>query len=62
METALSFQNAERIMHALRTNSGGGWNGYAQSVVYWLAQPRDITHVQAASQSFENVRNALHFT
>ena len=56
METALAFQNAERITGALRTNSGGGWNGYAQSVIYWLVQPGDIVHVKAASEVYEAVR------
>ncbi|KAF7966008.1 hypothetical protein HWV62_40487 [Athelia sp. TMB] len=53
METALAFQNAERITGALRTNSGGGWNGYTQFAVYWLVQPGDLVHVKAASEVYE---------
>lgn len=55
IESALSFQNAARVTNALKTNSGGGWNGYAQAVLYWLAQPGDIVHVKAASEAFEDV-------
>jgi len=53
METALSFQHVERIKNALKAGSGGGWNGFAQVVLYWLANSSDIVHVKQASMIYE---------
>ncbi|KIM90928.1 hypothetical protein PILCRDRAFT_811423 [Piloderma croceum F 1598] len=53
IETALSFQHVERVTNALKTNTGGGWNGYAQAVLYWLAKSSDIIHVKQASMEYE---------
>lgn len=55
METALSFQHVERVVNALKTNSGGGWNGHAQFILHWLANSSDITHVKKAAKAYEKV-------
>ncbi|KAH9918250.1 uncharacterized protein BXZ73DRAFT_92298 [Epithele typhae] len=48
MEAALAFQHAHRVVEALKTNSGGGWQGHMQGVIYWLAHRRDIPAVRTA--------------
>lgn len=55
METALSFQHVERVTMALKASSGGGWNGYPQAIIYWLANSNDIIHVRQACQAYEKV-------
>jgi diphthine-ammonia ligase len=55
IETALSFQHVERVTNALKANSGGGWNGFAQAALYWLAKASDIVHVKQASMAYERV-------
>lgn len=57
IETALSFQHIERVTDALKANSGGGWNGFAQAVLYWLAKSGDIVHIKQASIAYERVGN-----
>lgn len=57
METALAFQHVERVINALKTSSGGGWNGYSQAVLYWLAKSSDITHAKKACDAYEEVRS-----
>ncbi|OCH92905.1 hypothetical protein OBBRIDRAFT_811409 [Obba rivulosa] len=49
-ETGLSCQHVERIVDALRNNSGGGWTGYHQGIIYWLTKTSDMLHVRKASQ------------
>ena len=52
---SLSCQHVERVTQALRSNSGGGWVGHAQSVIYWLAHPTDAIHVRKASETYAQV-------
>jgi len=52
-ETALSFQHVDRVVSALKNNSGGGWDGHEQGVLYWLANENDVQHVKEASGSYE---------
>lgn len=56
LETALACQHVERIVDALRNNSGGGWEGHYQGVIYWLTNASDILHVRKASQTCTKVR------
>ncbi|OBZ70170.1 Diphthine--ammonia ligase [Grifola frondosa] len=53
VETALSFQHVDRIVTALKNNSGGGWDGHTQGSLYWLVNSRDIIHVRRACEAFE---------
>jgi diphthine-ammonia ligase len=46
LEASLSCQHVHRIMDALRSNSGGIWEGHAQLVIYWLTDPTSIKHVK----------------
>ncbi|KAH9951666.1 hypothetical protein B0H21DRAFT_185984 [Amylocystis lapponica] len=51
LETALSFQHVERVVTALNHNSGGGWEGHVQGIIYWLTDTSNVPHVRKASQS-----------
>ena len=55
MEAALSFQHADRIIEALKNNSGGGWTGHVQGVVYWLTNKVDVVPVRRASTRYGGV-------
>ena len=55
IETALTFQHVDRVTNALKANSGGGWHGFAQVVLYWLTKSSDIVHVKQASRAYEKV-------
>ena len=44
-EMALSCQHVSRITSALKDNSGGGWEGYTQLSIYWLATSM-VLHVK----------------
>ncbi|KAI0324962.1 hypothetical protein GY45DRAFT_1330987 [Cubamyces sp. BRFM 1775] len=57
-ETALSFQHVHRVVEALKSNSGGGWEGHYQGIVYWLAHADHIPLVREASSHFEGDANA----
>ncbi|TFY65643.1 hypothetical protein EVG20_g5452 [Dentipellis fragilis] len=50
MEAALASQHADRVVQALKTNPGGGWDGYLQGLIYWLVNPGDITHLKKAHE------------
>ncbi|PCH41130.1 hypothetical protein WOLCODRAFT_143406 [Wolfiporia cocos MD-104 SS10] len=52
LETALAFQHAERVVDALKSNSGGGWAGCEQGALYWLVNAGDVCHVRAAVAAF----------
>lgn len=54
-ETALSCQHVQRITDALRNNSGGGWTGHYQGMIYWLTCADDVHHVRKASLSCAKV-------
>ncbi|KAH9938240.1 uncharacterized protein B0H18DRAFT_1080984 [Fomitopsis serialis] len=49
LETALSLQHVQRVTHALQNNTGGGWDGHQQGVLYWLANASDVSSVRTAS-------------
>ncbi|KAH9853564.1 hypothetical protein C2E23DRAFT_884729 [Lenzites betulinus] len=53
LEAALSFQHVHRVVDALKTNSGGGWAGHYQSIVYWLVDAASVPPVREASVQFE---------
>ncbi|KAI0375551.1 hypothetical protein BV20DRAFT_1058734 [Pilatotrama ljubarskyi] len=52
-ETALAFQHVHRVVDALKTNSGGGWAGHYQAIVYWLVSEDDVPLVRDASARYE---------
>ncbi|TBU32860.1 hypothetical protein BD311DRAFT_713874 [Dichomitus squalens] len=52
-EAALSFQHVHRVVEALKNNSGGGWSGHMQSIIYWFARQADVPPVRAASSQYE---------
>ena len=54
-ETALSFQHVHRVVEALKNNSGGGWTGHMQGILYWLAHREDIDPVRAGSAQYDPV-------
>ena len=56
LEAALAFQHVHRVVDALKNNSGGGWTGHMQAIVYWLANTADVPPVRAASAQHEEVR------
>ncbi|KAI0677159.1 hypothetical protein C8Q78DRAFT_1065776 [Trametes maxima] len=58
LETALAFQHVHRVVEALKNNSGGGWTGYYQGIVYWLASPGELPPVREASAHFEGDSSA----
>ncbi|KAI0832334.1 hypothetical protein BC628DRAFT_1406822 [Trametes gibbosa] len=53
LEAALSFQHVHRVVDALKNNSGGGWAGHCQSILYWLVSADDVPPVRAASMQLE---------
>ncbi|TFK92194.1 hypothetical protein K466DRAFT_540202 [Polyporus arcularius HHB13444] len=52
-EAALSFQHVHRVVEALKNNSGGGWKGHMQGIVYWLVHQEDVAPVRTASAQHE---------
>ncbi|KAA1466356.1 hypothetical protein DENSPDRAFT_862415 [Dentipellis sp. KUC8613] len=57
-EAALASQHADRVVQALKTNPGGGWDGYLQGLVYWLVNPGDITHLRKAHEEMQSQGHA----
>ncbi|KAI0723210.1 hypothetical protein C8Q76DRAFT_614876 [Earliella scabrosa] len=57
LEAALAFQHVHRVVDALKNNSGGGWTGHMQAIVYWLAHTGDVPPVRAASAQHEEDSN-----
>ncbi len=55
LEAALSFQHVHRVVDALKNNSGGGWSGHTQGIIYWLARKADVPAVCAASAAYAEV-------
>ena len=60
LETALACQHVERISRALKTNSGGGWEGHVQLAVYWLQNYDDVAVVREAIKDLVCMFKALH--
>jgi diphthine-ammonia ligase len=56
-ETALSFQNTQRIINALSSNAGNTWSGYIQTAIYWLDNPQNIAFVRTAEDVHEKTVN-----
>ncbi|KAI9066739.1 hypothetical protein FKP32DRAFT_1645143 [Trametes sanguinea] len=52
-EAALSFQHVHRVVEALKNNSGGGWTGHYQGIVYWLVNGGDIPPLREASGAYD---------
>jgi hypothetical protein len=49
LETAFSLQHLHRIIQALKSNTGGGWDpGIIQGVICWIAQRDDVQLVKLA--------------
>ncbi len=59
LEAALAFQHVHRVVDALKTNTGGGWAGHYQGIVYWLANAGDVPAVRKASGQFDGVRTRI---
>ncbi|CDO71303.1 hypothetical protein BN946_scf184908.g60 [Trametes cinnabarina] len=57
-EIALAFQHVHRVVDALKNNSGGGWTGHHQAIIYWLANGDDIPPVREASAEYEGDKDA----
>lgn len=55
IETSLACQHVERVTHALKSNSGGGWAGHAQLVIYWLVDTTDALHLRKAAEAYAQV-------
>lgn len=58
METALSLQHVGRVTEALNTTTGG-WAGYTQLALYWLANASDLSPVQEGHLIIEPVSALL---
>ncbi|KAI0750773.1 hypothetical protein C8Q80DRAFT_1268091 [Daedaleopsis nitida] len=58
LEAALSFQHVHRVVEALKNNSGGGWAGHMQGIVYWLAHKEHVPPVRAASTRYDGDADA----
>ncbi|KAH9977937.1 hypothetical protein BGW80DRAFT_1435618 [Lactifluus volemus] len=52
-EIPLVSQHADRIVKALSNHAGGGWDGHAQLILYWLTQQHHISYAVAASQTLD---------
>ncbi|KAJ7765005.1 hypothetical protein DFH07DRAFT_1015601 [Mycena maculata] len=53
LETALSLQHVKRVTNALSSNTGGGWTGHSQLVLYWLANLSDLSGVKHGHAALE---------
>jgi hypothetical protein len=61
IEIPLASQHSDRIVKALSNNAsgGGGWDGHAQLILYWVTQERHISHAISAMQRLDvSLRNA----
>jgi diphthine-ammonia ligase len=61
METALACQHVARVTDALKNNSGGGWVGYPQAALYWLADINHLPHVEHGHRRSSMVANFMVF-
>ncbi|KAH9966095.1 hypothetical protein BC827DRAFT_1369118 [Russula dissimulans] len=52
-EIPLVSQHADRIVNALSTNAGGGWDAHAQMILYWVTEERHVSHTIAAAQRLD---------
>ena len=54
-EISLVSQHSDRIVKALSSSSsgGGGWEGHAQMVLYWVTEERHISYSIAAAQRLD---------
>lgn len=48
LEASLACQHVERVIRALQSNSGGGWEGHFQLALYWMTRYNDLKHVKPA--------------
>ncbi|KAJ7283900.1 hypothetical protein C8J57DRAFT_748482 [Mycena rebaudengoi] len=53
LETALSLQHIGRVSDALTSNTGGGWVGYTQLALYWLANVSNLPVVKKGLAAVE---------
>ncbi|KAI0089326.1 hypothetical protein BDY19DRAFT_1041644 [Irpex rosettiformis] len=58
LETALACQHVDRVIRALKSNSGGGWEGYIQLAVYWLQDHDAIGPVHEAVKNLYSMQHA----
>lgn len=61
LEAALAFQHVHRVIDALKNNSGGGWPGRTQGVLYWLVNEEDIPPIRVASAQHTEVGACNYF-
>ncbi|KAF8630333.1 hypothetical protein AX15_002983 [Amanita polypyramis BW_CC] len=61
LETALACQHASRICNSVSENTGG-WKGYAQSIIYWLANIDDTSRVRKALIDHKSVQDEFAST
>ena len=40
-------------MKVLSSHAGGGWDGHAQMILYWVTRERHISHAIAAAQRLD---------
>ncbi|KIY49326.1 adenine nucleotide alpha hydrolases-like protein [Fistulina hepatica ATCC 64428] len=59
LETALSFQHADRIVDALKSNTGGHWRDHMQLAVQWLTNADDIPKVQKACEMYSEMSGGV---
>ena len=55
LETALSLQHVSRVTDAVSSTSGGGWTGYTQLALYWIAEASDLPDVKHGHAASEQV-------
>jgi diphthine-ammonia ligase len=60
LETALSLQHIGRVSDALTSNTGGGWVGYTQLALYWLANVSNLPVVKKGLAAVEEVRSIMY--
>ncbi|KAL4242079.1 Diphthine--ammonia ligase [Abortiporus biennis] len=53
-ETALACQHVKRVICALKTQSGGGWEGHTQLALYWLTNQDDLLRIRSAIGNTES--------
>jgi len=60
-EIPLVSQHANRIVKALSTNAGGGWDAHAQMILYWVTEERHVSHAMAAAQRLDRHATPILF-
>lgn len=53
LEMALACQHVDRVVKALQSNSGGGWEGHVQLALYWMVNFADLPRVKGAVRDLD---------